>query len=108
MGDLVMVTVVDTVVPDAGAMISVPVMVIAVLIMICYVTLVPNKLEVLELKFLLNQTKDLETTIENPLNTKMDPVVDIVVPVAGVILSVKVMVIAVLISIPYVELNTKM
>merc|ERR1712167_127312 len=109
--DLVTVTVVDTVVPDAGAMISVPVMVIAVLITVCYVPLIPNKLEVLELKLLPNQTKDLETTIDNPLNTKMvpvmDPVVDMVM-VAIATISVSGMVIAVMISITYVELITTM
>merc|ERR1711959_825263 len=99
--DPVMETVVDTVVPDAGAMISVPDMVIAVLITTCYAPLTLNKLEVLDLMSTLKLIKDLETTTENLLNTKTDLAPDLVVDmvmVAGVTISVSGMVIAVMIS----------
>merc|ERR1712151_6935 len=105
--DLVMVTAVDTVVPDAGVMTSVKDMVIAVSISTCYAPLMLNKLEDLELKLLPNKTKDLETTTENLLNTKMDPALDLVVDmvmVAGVTLSVSGMVIAVVMGMMSVDL----
>jgi len=75
-----------------------------------YAPLILNKLEVLELNLIPNKTKDLETTIENPLNTKMDlaqaHVVDTLV-VAGVTLSVSGMEIAVMISMMSVALATE-
>jgi hypothetical protein len=65
--DLVTVIVMDTVVPDAGAMISVPVMVIAVLITPCYVPKKVNNKKDLTMSLL---TKELETMKENQLKKK--------------------------------------
>merc|ERR1719163_1405789 len=111
--DLVMETVVDTVVPDAGAMISVPVMVIAVLTSTTYVD--PSVVLVVDLVVVMLTDVGVMPTVSTMViavvilmmfvNLVMVTVVDTVVPDAGAMISVPDMVIAVLITTCYVKLT---
>jgi len=99
--DLVTTNVVDMVVPDVGATLSVPLMVIAVLITISYV------LPMLTPECLMFKVLTEKPTPEKPEITKVLLVmetVDGVLEIAGVMLGAHIITIVVMISMIYVDL----